>query len=129
MPRPKKIPTDDPLKDFRERVKQIEAGTTSEHVILDTATYVKLVSFIEHEGCSLKEALRRSVKIGVEALLQIEDIVDDPILPASFEVPWTHDINKPNKTEINGQYNEYEKTDGILKDHVTDYAMEAPPGI
>jgi len=136
VPRPKKLSIDDSLADYRARVKKIEAGTTSESVIIADSTYIRLTEFVEQEGCSMKEALRRAVKIGVEALFFLEEPVKT-VQP--FEREW-RDVIKPYPPSpvSNGfptppqsltQDGAVKALDEAWEEDARDYSVTAPPGM
>jgi hypothetical protein len=74
---------------LKARSREASNETTTERVHLDVKTFEKLVNFIEQEGCTLQEGLRRAVRIGVEALLLERTPVTEqeysaPFVPPSF---------------------------------------------
>lgn len=57
------------VKVLKARALRSERKSVSERVRVDTRTLELLVEFVEAERCSLKEALRRAVRLGVQILL------------------------------------------------------------
>jgi hypothetical protein len=79
MPRPKHDGSSHQIEALKKRVEAVHTGTTLQNVPLDAQTFFKVVQFIEQEGCTLQEGLRRAVRMGVEALLLERAEVPTPI--------------------------------------------------
>jgi hypothetical protein len=97
-----------------------------ESLHLDVATFGRVVSFIEGEGCSLTEGLRRAVRIGVEVLLMDKTVSEDR--PAHSYIPETHAPSHRIGTPSVGYQpvSDYAEPEN---DASTDYAHTAPLGL
>jgi hypothetical protein len=75
------------IDDLKERARLIESNSSKQSVSLDIVTFEKVVAFIEAEGCTLQEGLRRAVRMGVEALLLERTEVPASYVSQTFEYP------------------------------------------
>jgi hypothetical protein len=132
MARPKRDGGTAKVQSLKDRSDAVMTGTTLQTVPLDEVTFSKVVSFQETEGCSLLEALRRAVRIGVEALLlDRTPVVVEPS-------PWGREPEKLPKfysrTTMPGAQFEPAGFQSLLptaepEDSGPDYSVDAPPGL
>lgn len=134
MPRPKRDGGTAKVQSLKDRSDAVMTGTTLQTVPLDEATFGKVVSFQETEGCSLLEALRRAVRIGVEALLLERTPVsyaDSPDVPVPLLPKFYSRTTMPG-----AQFSQRELDidaanfgGAPVEDAGPDYAVNAPPGL
>ena len=131
MPRPRKNRDPEFVQSLSKRASAVTDATTLQLTPLDEKTFGRVVEFIEGEGCSLSEGLRRAVRIGVEALLMDRIVPEDS--PAHSYIP---EISRPSH-RIGTPRGQYSHTDfnSLLptaepEDYANvDYANTAPPGL
>ena len=131
MARPKRDGGTEKVQSLKERADAVLAGTTLQTVPLDTGTFEKVVQFLELEGCSLLEALRRAVRIGVEALLLDRAPAESPYKVAFTEPPMPKFYAR---TTMPGAQFEPVGFQSLLptaepEDSGPDYSVDAPPGL
>lgn len=134
------------LNELRERARRVERHGLTERVRIDQHTYEQLVEFVEAERCSLKEALRRAVRLGVQVLLaerrpSVGDILGpDPSYeavvvspPVSFGSlgPSSPSLSDACQQIQQSQYMETIPTFSEMKqgDGSSDYTRTRPPGL
>ena len=126
MPR-RKSPVSGPLEELRAKARELQSQRVSEPVWIDSDTYERLVQFIGDERCSLDEALRRAVRIGVQVLLTDRS--------AATTAPATTNLGfNPPAPEL-PRYAEYpatptyEPAPTVFPDGSTNFAAVPPPGL
>ena|ERR1700677_1456382 len=118
------------VRELKARADAVLTSTTLQTVPLDEATFGKVVQFLELEGCSLLEALRRAVRIGVEALLLDR-------APSTAPTIAEHAAAFPkfySRTTMPGAQFEPVGFQSLLptaepEDSGPDYSVDAPPGL
>ena|ERR1700722_2456603 len=128
MPR-RKTPTSGPLEELRAKARELQSQRVSEPVWIDSDTYERLVQFIGDERCSLDEALRRAVRIGVQVLLADRSVTtttgyDVNVLPKpEFQRPGHYDVpgylSPPAPEPVSTSF----------PDGSTNFAAVPPPGL
>lgn len=130
MPR-RKTPTSGPLEELRAKARELQSQRVSEPVWIDSDTYERLVQFIGDERCSLDEALRRAVRIGVQVLLA-ERLASPTVSPypaveaARYSSPFS---TEPDQVRNAGTYEAYEPPQTNFPDGTTNFAAVPPPGM
>lgn len=134
------------LNELRERARRVERHGLTERVRIDQHTYEQLVEFVEAERCSLKEALRRAVRLGVQVLLSERQTLQQsepwgPAVSSNLTTPSFGMID--NGDPMAGQrYTELHAVErasliesipamsGMQRgDGLSDYARTRPPGL
>jgi|SRR5580698_7530742 hypothetical protein len=108
---------------LQERAKAVEETAVRQTVPLDMQTFDKMVQFVEEEGCTLSEGLRRAVRIGVEALML--ERAPGPSVPPTVDFPGGA---RPHSGTF--RTNNLEEDEEVPSEtEGTDYASTPPPGI
>lgn len=130
MPRPKRDGGTSKVQSLKDRSDAVMTGTTLQTVPLDEATFGKVVSFQESEGCSLLEALRRAVRIGVEALLMERAPSTAHTIEEHAQVfpKFYSRMTMPGAPFVSAGFESLLPT-AEPEDAGPDYAVDAPPGL
>src|ERR1700678_259093 len=126
MPRPKHDGSSHQIEALKKRVEAVHTGTTLQNVPLDAQTFFKVVQFIEQEGCTLQEGLRRAVRMGGEALL-LERMKEPPMLVQDYSAAFVPPYFVQQKYGIGHPLVGEEPEDDELGEG--NFSRKAPPGL
>ncbi len=129
MPR-RKNPTSGPLEELRAKARELQSQRVSEPVWIDSDTYERLVQFIGDERCSLDEALRRAVRIGVQVLLADRSVATTAPAHSNGQLSLSYGYPLAgNLPEYAPEPLAYEPPATVFPDGTTNFAAVPPPGL